>query len=371
MDVVRVESESSRAGAIERGVATLEGGGLVVFPTETVYGVAARADSQKAMARLREVKARDAQKAFTVHVGSQADAGRFVANMPAIAERLMRKAWPGPLTVVIPVPDPRQTKIMSGLNGSVADVIFYEGTVGLRFPDEPTAAAILKQSTFPIVAASANRAGRQPPVTAEEAIHELDGDVDLVIDGGRTAYGRASTVVRVEGRNYDVLREGVYDARTIRRLAALRILFVCTGNTCRSPMAEGLARRMMADRLQCSPADLADLGIHITSAGTAGGLGSAASNAVTVMAHRGVDISAHTSLLLTQDLIHQADHVYAMTATHREAILNLAPRCADRVKTLLEGEDVHDPIGGTVEEYEACARIIETGLRLRMQEIRV
>lgn len=371
MDILQVNSEKTRADAVRRGVDVLSRGGLLVFPTETVYGVAARADDSKAMERLRDVKSRDGQKAFTVHIGTSGDAKQFVTEMPAMAERLMRKVWPGPLTIIIPVSEPRTVPLAARMSGDLIDSLFFEGTVGLRCPDEPTTSAILRESKFPVVAASANRAGKEAPITADGAKQELDGAVDLLIDTGRTQYGRASTIVRVHGQSCEVLREGVYDSRTIRRLAILRILFVCSGNTCRSPMAEGLARQMMADRLNCKPADLVDRGIYISSAGTAGGIGGPAAHAVTVLENRGIDISHHSSTALTPDMIQQADHVFVMTTAHRDAVLEMSPRSKDHVQLLLDGENVHDPIGGSVEEYEACAGVLEEGLKKRLQEVKV
>ena len=128
----------------------------------------------------------------------------------------------------------------------------------------------------PIVLTSANRSGQPPATTAEEAVDALGDDVALVLDGGPCRFGEASSVVRVRGNEFEMLREGVVGLSTLRRLSRFMILFVCTGNTCRSPMAEVLARHMLADRLKCSVDQLEDRGFLVQSAGMAAGYGGSA-----------------------------------------------------------------------------------------------
>ena len=368
-DVVRVESEGNCAEVVHRASLVLREGGLVAFPTETVYGVGACAADAGAMDRLRQVKQRPADKAFTVHLGTREEAPGFVPELPALAHRFMRKAWPGPITLILPVADPMSAPVMAELNGRAASAMYYENKVGLRCPDHPVAAALLRALDTPVVAASANLAQGAPPCTAQDVRDALGNRIDLIIDAGRTRYARSSTIVRITQRSYELVREGVLDARTVQRLALLRLLFVCTGNTCRSPMAAGIAAKLMAEQLGCTVAALENQGVIVTSAGTGGGLGGASAHALTVMHRRGVDISRHASAVLTADLIRQADHVFTMTASHREACAAMDPSAKDRIVRLLEDEDVRDPIGGTEADYEACAQTVEKGVRARLQEV--
>ena len=137
--------------------------------------------------------------------------------------------------------------------------------------------------------------------------------------------------------------------RTLRRLSSLMLLFVCTGNTCRSPMAELLCRDMLAKRLNCKIDELEDRGVLVMSAGIAAMLGgTASSEAVQVMADLGLDLSGHETQPLTEPLVRHADVIYTMTRAHREAIVAQWPSAAERTWLLsCDGTDICDPIGRT------------------------
>ncbi|UCC29596.1 MAG: threonylcarbamoyl-AMP synthase [Phycisphaerales bacterium] len=367
--VIKTDPQLGGADTVRRAVEVLTGGGLVAFPTDTVYGVAARVDDRAALRRLRNVKSRKVEQAFTVHIGSPSEAVRFAPGLEGLASRFVRKAWPGPLTLIVPVGDPASAEVMSDLDGSAAAAMYHGGTIGLRCPDDPFAGALLRAMEVPVVAASANQAGRPAPCTGDDVLNELDGQIDLLVDTGRTKYARPSTIVRVTGSSYELVREGVYDADLVRRLSMLRLLLVCTGNTCRSPMAGVLARDMLAQRLCCDISELPERGVEVRSAGTAGGWGGASPNAMTVMERRGLDLSGHESAALTPEMIQQADHVFAMTRSHRDTIINMVPSAEERVALLVDGQDIRDPIGGSVDDYEKCARMAEKGLQARLQEV--
>ncbi|HNQ23745.1 MAG TPA: L-threonylcarbamoyladenylate synthase [Phycisphaerae bacterium] len=368
-EVIRVEPGVDPAAAVEAAAAVLRRGGLVGLPTETVYGVGGRADLESARRALHEVKERSAGKPFTVHIALPGEAEWYVPGLRGVGARLARKGWPGPLTLLLRVAEMQPAPALAGLDAETPEALYHEGVIGLRCPDHRVAQAILAKAGGPVVLASANRAGRRPPVTADEVLAELDGRMDVLVDAGRTRHGRASTVVRVESGRYEIVREGVYDARMLDRLARVTFLFVCTGNTCRSPMAAGIARKLLAERLGCSQEELASRGVVVESAGTAGGFGGAAEHAVTVMGRRGVDVTGHRSQALTTEMVREADHVFVMTEGHRAAVLQLDTEAGQRVALLLDAGDVADPIGGTEQDYEACANVLEAGLHARLREI--
>ena len=195
-----VSASQPEEPAIQEAARLLREGGLVAFPTETVYGLAADAANPKAIERLNQVKGRPPEKPYSLHLYEEAQIREFVQDVPALAMRLMRAFWPGPLTIVMPSKG--------------------QGTVGFRLPDHPVAQAFLRSCQRPVVAPSANRSGFPPPTDGKEVLAALEGQVDCVLDAGPTPLGRESTVVSVVDGRLTILREGAIAAEEIRRAAA-------------------------------------------------------------------------------------------------------------------------------------------------------
>lgn len=355
--------------SLRRVAAGLRDGALVVFPTETVYGVAANAANPEAVARLRAVKGRGHDQAFTVHLARREDARQYVGSPPPVARRLARKAWPGPLTLVCTVAAPEREEIARTTPPEQLGEVFRDSKVGLRCPDHVVAIELLRQADVPVVASSANRAGQPPPFDVQDALHDLDGAVEYALDAGRTRLNAASTIVEVTERDWTIRRQGVLDERTIRRLATTEILMVCTGNSCRSPIAEYLFRTKLAARLGISVEELSAEGYVVSSAGTLGCCGLPISEGSRAeLAARGVDAGEHRSQPLTTELIQRAERIFVMSPEHRTAVLDLLPSAVDRVLPLDAKGAVPDPIGGGPQEYRLCAAQIEQAVDARLEE---
>jgi L-threonylcarbamoyladenylate synthase len=183
---------------IQRAAEILRSGGLVVFPTETVYGLGANALDPAAIRKIYALKGRPATSPLIVHVASIEQARGLAAEWPQEAERLAREYWPGPLTLVVPKKSLIPDEATAGLP-----------TVGLRMPRHPIALALLHETGFPIAAPSANRFTHLSPTTAQHVREAFGDDTPFLLDGGPCEVGLESTVIAVTPDGLEVLRPGM------------------------------------------------------------------------------------------------------------------------------------------------------------------
>lgn len=367
--VIDLRQATDSRDVVHRAVQALVEGQLVVFPTETVYGVAASALNAAAVNRLLNLKSRQTGHPFTLAVKSAEDAWDYVPHVSGIGRRLARRCWPGPVTLVMR--DRHPDSLLRQLPEIVQSAVCPNGTIGLRVPAHDVLLDVLDMLAGPIVMSSANRSGQPPATEASFAVESLGDDVQLVLDDGPSRFGEPSSVVRVDEDGMEILRAGVVTEQTLHRLATFIIVIVCTGNTCRSPMAEALLRQLLAQRLNCPPEQLEDRGVLVMSAGIAAMAGGRASaESVEVMKRRGLDLTDHAAQPVTDRLVRHADMIFTMTAGHRAGLLAHWPEAAQRTHMLCtEGRDVSDPIGGPLELYSQCAEQIEELLTARLEDL--
>jgi tRNA threonylcarbamoyl adenosine modification protein (Sua5/YciO/YrdC/YwlC family) len=366
--LIDIRSAEDSRDVVHRAVQALAEGKLVGLPTETVYGLAASALDEQAVARLLDAKHRSQGKALTLAINSADDVLDFVPDLSPLGRRLSRRCWPGPVTIV--TEDNHPESLVRQLPPSVQKAVSPEGLIGMRVPAHAMVLDILRMLVGPVVLTSANQQGGNDPVTAEGVLAALGDQVQLVLNDGRSRLGQPSTVVKVGRNDFQVLRAGVVSEQTLRRLSSMMILLVCTGNTCRSPMAEVLTRKMIADRLGCPINDLADHGVMVLSAGISAMMGARPSpEAVNVMARDGLQLADHESQPLTTQLVRHADLIWTMTRAHRQAIVSQWPEASSRTLVLGGENDIADPIGGPVEYYERCALQIKAELAKRVAEL--
>lgn len=375
--IAKLFSTSDDAAAISDAAERLRQGQIVILPTETIYGAAAILTNTDAVARLKEIRGTD-DIPPTLHLVSAEEARRYTGPTTEIADRLMQKLWPGPVGLVFEVDEKIRANAARELGVRESD-LYHAGAITLRCPDQAATTAVLQKVGAPVVAISA----------AGPRERWMD-KVDLILDAGPTRYAKPSTLIKVEkdpaaapqrgaeessavqGGGYRIVRTGVYDERIIEKLLKTTILFVCSGNTCRSPMAEALARKIVADRLKVKPEQLVDKGYVIGSAGIVAASGSrAAEPAVSAIQELGGDLSKHRSRPLSPELIHQADAMFVMTENHRRAIMAMAPGAGSRVHLLDPKGDIEDPIGGDVALYLSLARELNNLIADRLAALKL
>lgn len=467
---------------LDKPARILREGGLVAFPTETVYGLGASVFSEDALRRLYLAKGRPIDNPLIVHVASLEDVESLVSEISAQQRRLMQRFWPGPLTLVFRRGAQVSASVSAGLD-----------TVAVRMPAHPVALELIARSCVPIAAPSANLSGGPSPTTARHVLDDLDGRIDAVVDGGPTGVGVESTVLDLTGDVPVILRpggvtreeleeflgnvevnhglgrqeeetpsspgmkyrhyapkaelwlvEGPRDAQSTRIKALLRdlgkrglkagimassetassyegcpvrvlgsreeprqiasrlyevlreldsqgldvilaegidtsgiglaimnrlrkaatrvvhagsriIVLVCTGNTCRSSMAQVILERILAER--------GVTGYRVLSAGIAAIPGCDASEgAIRVARDLGLDLTRHRATRLDKELVDAADLVLTMTHTHRDAVLRISPEAYRKTFVLRpyagQDGDVSDPYDSDYGTYRRIAEEI-------------
>ncbi len=197
-EVIKVDPKKPEKEAIKIAAEIIKKGGLVAFPTETVYGLAADFLNERALKKLCEVKERPGNKPFTVHIADPKVLNKLSCEVSKKARDLMKKFWPGPLTI-----------IFKAKNGA---------KVGVRMPANKIALDFISACHTPIVAPSANISGKRPPLSALDVLSDLDGKIDLILDGGKTEIGVESTILDISTEPYKILREGAIKKSEIEKI---------------------------------------------------------------------------------------------------------------------------------------------------------
>jgi tRNA threonylcarbamoyl adenosine modification protein (Sua5/YciO/YrdC/YwlC family) len=367
--VINLRSTDDWRDVVHRAVQSLAEGGIVAFPTETVYGLAASALHEDAVARLRTIKGRSLDKPMPLAIKSSDEARDYVPDLCVLGQRLARRCWPGPITLV--VDDSHPESLVRHLPSGVQQAVSPQRTIGLRVPGHRAILDVLRMSAGPLVLSSANRSGKPEAITATDLIKDFGDELELVLDDGPCRFGQPSSVVRIRNGRFEILRQGVVPERTLQRLSSMMILFVCTGNTCRSPMAELLCRDMIAKKKGCKIDELEDQGVLVMSAGIAAMMGCrAASEAIETMRDFRLDLTGHETQPLTEPLVRHADTIFVMTQSHREAVVAQWPSAAERTQLLsADDTDISDPIGGSIDRYRRCVAEIAEAMKKRLDKL--
>lgn len=335
--IIKIESGTPDSFAVEAAKKALDENGIIAFPTDTVYGLGCRADLSRAVKAVYKLKGRSPENPLILFIGSAKDLDKYSRELPGYAEKLVAAFWPGPLTLVVKASD--QVKVWK---------LDKKGTIGIRNPAVPLLSSILKSLEAPLATTSANRSGEPECYSAKQVMETLREPVDVMLDGGEIPREIPSTVLDISSGSPVVLRKGAVPVRSISKtldmpikLSKLTVTFVCTGNTCRSPMAEGYLKNILPEKWKER--------VRINSCGTAAMPGMPAMpNSQQAARRNGFELTQHQSSSCTRDLIARSDLIIAMEDKHRQDIKRLAPE-GDVV--LMSPDGIPDPIGGTLDDY--------------------
>lgn len=228
--------DTSDAEILDRAAAILRSGGLVAFPTETVYGLGANALDAEAAKKIYAAKGRPSDNPLIIHIADIADAEKYCYTN-ALYLRLAERFLPGPLTVILPKRDCIPLAVTSGLD-----------TVAVRLPSDPTARELIRRAGIPIAAPSANRSGKPSPTSAAHVLEDMDGRIEMIIDGGECKIGLESTIVSINGDSVTLLRPGGITVEMLEEICPVKIDKVITEKLSdgERPLAPGMKYRHYA-----------------------------------------------------------------------------------------------------------------------------
>ena len=224
--IIRIKDKNNlRDEQLVEAAEILKNGGLVAFPTETVYGLGANALEEQASAKIYAAKGRPSDNPLIAHIASMEDLPKLAAEIPEAGRKLAEKYWPGPLTLIFPKRDVVPYGTTGGLD-----------TVAVRMPSDPIAARLIRLAGIPVAAPSANTSGRPSPTRAEHVIEDMNGKIEMIIDGGEVGIGVESTIVDVSGEIPTMLRPGAITMEMLQETIGT----VAIDPAILGPMSEGM-----------------------------------------------------------------------------------------------------------------------------------
>ena len=324
--------------------------------TGSMFGIGFSAFSKEAIAKIDLLKDRKDKSGYIVLIPNIDWLKRFDVQITPEIHRILQQYWSGELSVVLEVPDTRLKHISQ--NGKVA----------FRIPTDKLLQEFIVKIDQPIISTSVNKSGKKPIQNLDDIFSGFEGWFDFAIlpDDVQQSNNLPSTIIEFSDDELNLIREGSIPFSEIElSYEAPQILFVCTGNTCRSPIAEYLAKNIITEK---------GLKFSVASAGfTADGM-SISENSNYVLALNGIDASDHVSTLLNEENLRKSWLVLTMTANHKNKILQLYPASASKVYTISEyagfNNDITDPFGKDVEYYKNTFEEINEKVKIIFEKIK-
>jgi L-threonylcarbamoyladenylate synthase len=349
---------------IRRAAELIRSGGIVVYPTDTLYGIGVNANNPIAMDRLYKLKGREKQKPVSLMVKNIEQAKYIVGNMSQEEERIFRAVLPGKVTVIISAKKPLKIPFLS-----------HAAKIGFRIPDCPLCLRLVSEARCPITSTSLNKSNGKNVNDLDKIDHAFYEDVDIILDAGPVHSTNGSTVIDATTSPATVLRVGDVPLAEVERCLGHKVrtsypskytvTFICSGNICRSPMAQGILKQIISRTKYRNY-------VTVNSAGTLRLEPSpVALNSLKVAQGQEIDLNAHISRPVTVDIIQEANLIICLARDHYEYLHKKYPTNREKIVLLkqwhshrkLVNPSVSDPIGQDIEKHAEIFKEIQTEVK--------
>ena len=370
LEYFKVDSTKPKAHAINRAAELIRAGGIIVYPTDTLYGFGVNIKNSLALNKLFDIKGREESKPISLMVNSKTQIESLVGPLNLEESRILNSLLPGKVTLLF------EAKLHIEIRG-----IKEWKKLGFRIPDSKLCMELITHVDGPISSTSVNLANQQNLVTADQIIEKFGRKIDLILDAGPITSEKGSSVLDTTTSPPTLIREGDISKSKIEEKLGHEIYshypekfiitFICSGNICRSPMAEGILKKIIEGT------KYKDL-VEINSAGTLNLGGSpAALEAIDVAQDYGIDLSDHSSTYVSRDIVRRAHLIICMALDHYNYLTRRYPEFKDKIILLkqwkvqkkLANPSIADPIGHNLNFFTRTFKEISDEIKRILPEI--
>jgi L-threonylcarbamoyladenylate synthase len=311
--VLTPQTPDERRDAVEEVAAVMRRGGVAAIPTDTVWGLVCRYDSLEGKKQIQQAKSQDDDKPFQMLIGAAGQVEMFCDYCSRIFKKFMKAFWPGALTIIVPSSD-----------GS---------TIGFRLPERQDVRNIIHESGYPLAATSANIHGHPPLNTVDDIREAFEGEIDIILDVPFTLSSNlSSTVVKIDGDVFQILREGEISSKRLEETANSLILFLCSDHSCRSAMAAVVMKQLMGE-------DGYTFDFHAASFGLSDKYIDVPAGIQKALADNGYTGNINRISPFSISDIDKADYIFVFSEDTKDGILDISPELKDNIYVIRMNRD--------------------------------